>query len=717
VRKLPAFFLLLSLTAGSAWAAHTKAELVLEAESARPGDTILAGIHLRMDPGWHTYWRNPGTGGLGIATTIEWELPKGITAGSIQWPVPEKLIDKNPDTPNTTYIFKDDVVLLVPLKVGTDITPGTATLKAKVSWLECAVQCVLGDASVQAMINVGAETKPSKDAPLLEAWQKKMPRSGDGLPAKAWWEGAAKNDLRPMILEWNTPPPAKEADFYPDSSEQFEVQPITEKLPSEPGTVRLRAQVKKLSADWPQKIAGLLVQDSDKGQLAYDVSLPVGGGPSGPAQIVGSTLPETSLWKILLYAFIGGLILNVMPCVLPVIALKILGFVSDSRSEPGRVRKLGLIYAGGVLVSFLALAALVLGVKAAGHQAGWGMQFGNPQFVVALTVLVTLVALNLFGIFEVNPGGRITSAAGELASKRGSAGAFFNGVLATILATPCTAPFLSIALGFAFAQTALIVLLVFLTIGVGLAFPYVLLSWNPAWLKFLPKPGAWMEKFKIAMGFPMLATALWLMSLLQVHYGEQAWWVGIFLVFVGVAAWIYGQFVQRGSDRRWLAAVIAVIVLVLGYDLVLEHRVHWRSPQTGASAGMAENEPGGVPWKPWSPQAVAAARAEGRPVLVDFTARWCLTCNTLVKPALEDEAVRNKLKETGAVALLADYTRVPSSITQELNKYGRAGVPLVLAFPKNPNEPPIVLPEPSPLRPPSHYSGIVLGALEQAARQ
>src|SRR5262245_55085930 len=251
------------------------------------------------------------------------------------------------------------------------------------------------------------------------------------------------------------------------------------------------------------------------------------------------------------------------------------------------------------------------------------MQFGNPQFVVVLTILVTLVSLNLFGLFEVTPGGRVTSAAGALASKHGASGAFFNGVLATILATPCTAPFLSIALGFAFAQPAPIIVLVFLTIGAGLAFPYVLLSWNPAWLKFLPKPGAWMEKFKIAMGFPMLATALWLMSLLQDHYGEKTWWVGIFLVFVGVAAWIYGQFVQRGSTGRGLAAVLAAIVLLLGYGLVLESRVHWRSPDAGAAAGIAQNEPGGIAWKPWSPQALAAARAQGRPVLVDFTAKWC----------------------------------------------------------------------------------------------
>ena len=257
---------------------------------------------------------------------------------------------------------------------------------------------------------------------------------------------------------------------------------------------------------------------------------------------------------MLLYAFIGGLILNLMPCVLPVIALKILGFVSEANSEPRRVRKLGLIYALGVLISFLALAAVVIGVKAAGHHAGWGMQFGSPVFIVCLTTLVTLVALNLFGVFEVTLGGRALDTAGELASKHGRSGAFFNGVLATTLATPCTAPFLAPALGFAFSQIASVIVLIFLTVGLGLASPYVLLSWNPAWLKFLPKPGAWMEKFKIAMGFPMLATVVWLFNIAASSYGKNVLWLGVFLVVVAFAAWIFGEFhparTQTQNRRR-----------------------------------------------------------------------------------------------------------------------------------------------------------------------
>jgi thiol:disulfide interchange protein DsbD len=416
------------------------------------------------------------------------------------------------------------------------------------------------------------------------------------------------------------------------------------------------------------------------------------------------------LWQMLLYAFIGGLILNIMPCVLPVIALKILGFVSEAKSSPRRVRALGGIYATGVLFSFLALAAAVIGIRAAGHYAGWGMQFGSPIFIVCLTTLVTLVALNLFGVFEVTLGGRALDAAGGLASRHGTAGAFFNGVLATALATPCTAPFLGIALGFAFAQSAPVIVLVFLTVGLGLSAPYVLLSCNPAWLKFLPKPGAWMEKFKIAMGFPMLATVVWLFNVASSSYGKNVLWLGVFLVVVAFAAWIFGEFFQRGRKHKTAAAIVTLILLAGGYAFALEKELDWRvaMPQTDSTGSLKESAEG-IDWQRWSPEAVAQARGEGKPVLVDFTADWCLTCQVNKQLAIEIPSVRAKLKEINAVAFVGDYTRTPDNITTELNRYARAGVPLVLVYPKNAGTPPIVLPE--VLTP-----NIVLNALNQAVQ-
>jgi thiol:disulfide interchange protein len=441
----------------------------------------------------------------------------------------------------------------------------------------------------------------------------------------------------------------------------------------------------------------------------YEVTLQLGDTDSGnsTSAFIGES---KSIWGWLAYAFLGGLILNIMPCVLPVIALKILGFVNQSREAPQRVRTLGLLYTLGVIASFLILAGIVIGVKAAGQKAGWGMQFSNPQFIVILTVIVTLVALNLFGVFDVTLSGRAVTAASDAASRHGSGGAFMNGVLATVLATPCTAPFLGAALGFAFAQPSHIIVLFFVTIGLGLALPYLILSWNPKWLKFLPRPGAWMERFKVAMGFPMLATAIWLFSLTSDFYRDRVLWLGLFLIVVACAAWIFGEFVQRGSKGRGVAIALVLLLLAGGYAYAIEHRLRWRSPvEDTAGDDTIQESPDGIVWHRWSLPAVAKARAEGRPVFVDFTAKWCLTCQLNKNSSIEIASVRKKLKEINAVALLADHTKKPPAISAELEKFGRAGVPMVLVYPKDATKPPIVLPE--ILTP-----GIVLTALDNAAK-
>ncbi|HTD66660.1 MAG TPA: thioredoxin family protein, partial [Candidatus Limnocylindria bacterium] len=390
---------------------------------------------------------------------------------------------------------------------------------------------------------------------------------------------------------------------------------------------------------------------------------------------------------------------------------KILGFVNQSREHPPRVRALGLLYTLGVIVSFLVLAGIVIGVKAAGQKAGWGMQFSNPQFIVILTVVVTLVALNLFGVFEITLSSGAMGAASGAASQHGSAGAFMNGVLATVLATPCTAPFLGAALGFAFAQPAHIIVLFFITIGLGLALPYLVLSWNPAWLKFLPQPGAWMERFKVAMGFPLLATAVWLFTLTITHYGKRVWWLGVFLVVVSLAAWVYGEFVQRGRARRGVSLVVVLLLLGGGIFYAVENKLRWREPILGDAeqSNPLQEAPDGIAWQRWSPATVAKFRADGRPILVDFTADWCVTCNTIVKPALESDGVRAKLKEINAVALLADYTKFPPAISAELERFQRAGVPLVLVYPRDATKEPLVLPE-------ALTASMVVKALDEAAK-
>ena len=692
-------------------ATTTQVRLLLASEMARPGDTVMAGVQLKMAPHWHTYWRNGGDSGG--PTKVEWTLPAGVTAGEIQWPVPEKLVAAS----TTTYVYHDEVTLLAPLTLANDLAAGPIELKAKVTWLECEELCLMGRTNVSATLAVGKESKPSAVAPLLDAARKKLPQAVAKLPARARWDAPKEGETRPLVIEWEVPDRPAEVEFFPHAHDHFDVQAATERFPDEGDKVRLRKVVNKLEGDWPKAISGLLVAKYAAGRMialegSLNTSAAVGAQPVPlPATGAGGSPSHGSLLFNLVLAFLGGLILNLMPCVLPVIALKILGFVHQSSGSPAQTRKLGLVYGLGVVVSLLALAGVVVAVQKAGKLASWGMQFQNPQFVVVITTVVTLVALNLFGVFEVVLSGRALSAAGGLMAREGVSGAFFNGVLAVVLATPCTAPFLSLALGYAFSQPPAVIALTFVMVAAGLALPYVVLSFFPQWLRFLPKPGAWMERFKVAMGFPMLATALWLLTLTAAHFGATGvLWVGLFLVMVSVSVWVWGQFVQRGSKRRGLAGAIALAFLAVGYVYALEVELNWRHPsQAVKSPGSLKQGKDGIDWQPWSAAAVDKARAEGRPVLVDFTADWCLTCQANKKTSLEIASVRQKLKETQAVALLGDYTLEDPAIAAELKRFERAGVPLVLVYPKDTSQPPMVLP--TVLTPAS-----VLDALDKAAK-
>ncbi|MBI3869054.1 MAG: thioredoxin family protein [Verrucomicrobia bacterium] len=431
--------------------------------------------------------------------------------------------------------------------------------------------------------------------------------------------------------------------------------------------------------------------------------------PADPGPLAPGAGRLRDLLSMVAFAFLGGLILNIMPCVLPVISLKILGFVNQAASSPQRVRQLGLIYALGVVVSLLLMGCGVIALKQAGKAVSWGIQFGNPQFIVVLMSLVTLVALNLFGVFEVTLGNEVTGSADEWARKEGGVGAFFNGVLAVILATPCTAPFLGVAIGFALPKSAAVILLIFFAAALGLASPYVLLSWNSSLLRLLPRPGAWMERFKVAMGFPMLATVVWLFKTALRLFGDRVSWLGFFLVLVSACAWIYGQFVQRGNTRRPLALAVIVALLFFGYSWMLESGLHWRSKLARDVSQPSSAESGEIAWKPWSLQAIQAARLERQVVFVDFTAEWCPNCKANRASSIEVPSVIAKLKELNALPLIADYTATPDDMTEEIVKWGRGGIPLVLVYPRNPGLPPKALPE---ILTPS----IVLAALEEAAK-
>jgi thiol:disulfide interchange protein DsbD len=718
-KRLFAFLLLLAAfvpAALGADVAQTKVKLLLSHEAARPGDSITAAVEVTSAPDWHTYWRNPGDAGL--ATAIEWELPDGITAGPIQWPVPHKteLLQL------ASYAYDGTEYLLIPLQIAPDAKAGSVQLKGNVSWLECEKTCNPRNADIEATLVIGNASKTSASASIIEKAREALPRKNPPFTVESSWQAGAEPQKRTLVIEWTAEGAVNKPDFYPYEAEKYTVAPAT-RVQNDNGKIRLTKTV-TLGDDvpeWPAAIAGLVLNDTTaKEPVGYEVTLaPAQAVPSAGAGTVRGAAPSagvpaaaTSLWAVLGIAFLGGLILNVMPCVLPVIALKILSFVNQSGAAPNRARKLGLIYALGVLASFAALAAIVIAVQKTGNIASWGMQYQNPIFLVVMITLVTLIALNLFGVFEITLGGAAMGSASELASREGASGAFFNGVLATVLGTSCTAPFLAFAIGYALlGQPALVTLLVFLMMGVGLAFPYVLLTWNPALLRLLPKPGAWMERFKVAMGFPMLATAVWLYSVaVKAHFGVNgALWLAMFLVLVGLSAWIFGAFIQRGVKRRGLAAVFAVGAMVFAVGFVLEKQLNWRSPDYAANEKKTLANTSGVDWQKWSPEAVAKARAEGRPILVDFTADWCLNCQANKISSIEIDPVEKKIKEIGAVAMLADFTRSDPVIAEELRKFQRSAVPLVLVYPADPNEAPRILPE---LLTP----GIVLDALEWAGQ-
>ena len=702
-------------------AAHTAARSLLSHDAVKPGETFWAGIQLRMDPGWHTYWRNAGDSGK--PATVAWKLPSGITAGEISWPTPQKLTKAG----LTTYVYHNEAILLVPLTVDKTAQPGSLDFTADVRWLECSEEvCLPGHGQVEGRVTVGAESKASGHAAVIEQSRQKLPELKPAGFAGGWWESLAPtNDKRSLVIEWSPQTAGVSGDFFPFASDAYIVASATETLGTVAGKLRLRKVVESLTKDWPKAVSGLLLEKVAGGSArAFEVqvapadtapadSTPALAAASPSAEVAAVTAPEEDrkgiglLLANLGFAFLGGLVLNLMPCVLPVIALKIFGFVNQAQESPRRVRQLGLIYGAGVVVSFLVLAGLVIG----GKLVSWGAQFGDPRFVIAITILVCFIAMNLFGVFEVTLGGRAMEAAAEAAGKEGAGGAFFNGVLATVLGTSCSAPFLAGAIGYAYFQPPVVIALIFAFVGLGLAAPYVVLSFQPGWLRYLPKPGPWMEKFKVAMGFPMLATAAWLFSLIGRHHGTRGvLWIGVFLVILALSAWIFGEFYQRGRTRRAFSLVLSLAILGLGYGWVLEGQLNWRTKPRPPTESLASVDPEGIDWKPWSHDAVKQARDAGKVVFVDFTADWCLNCQANKRLSIEIPSVRKRLKELDAVALIADYTLADEhpEITEELARFKRNAVPLVLVYPKDSQKPPIVLPD-GYLTP-----NIVLEALDKA---
>lgn len=657
---------------GSAAATEqVRARLVAETVSVQPGHPLQLGVQQQIAPHWHTYWRNPGESGL--ATKIVWQLPDGAKAGEIEWPLPQRFQVGG----IVNYGYADETTLLTTVQVPAALKAGERfQVQATVDWLVCRESCIPQQVVLTLSLPVrDGPPATGPDAPLLQAAKARVPGPA---PWPVQWQGGADQ----VTLHWAgaQAPVAgvREAAFFPATWGQ--VVPGAPQVLSRRGEralLRLRAGDAPSSAD--AALDGVLVlKGADGAAHAYEVRaaaqpLPVGLQAPGPA-------PD--LFIALLLAFAGGFVLNAMPCVFPVLSIKALGLLQHAAQSRRVALSHGVAYTAGVLASFLLLAAGLIALRAGGEQIGWGFQFQSPVFVLATAWLMLALGLNLSGAYTV--GGSLAGVGDRLAGRDGLPGSFFTGVLATVVASPCTAPFMGGAVGYALAQPAAVTLAVFASLGWGLASPYLVLSAWPALQRALPRPGAWMDRLKQALAFPMYGAAAWLVWVLAQQGGADA--VAVALggaVLLGLAAWALGSASAGGSvGTRRLAAITAVAVLAL----LVGGAVSLRSG--GVTATPVE-----AGWQPYTPERLQALRAEGRPVFVNLTAAWCLTCLVNERVALGQPGVQAAFDRAGIVRLKGDWTQRDARITQLLAEHGRSGVPLYLYYPAGAAAAPTVLPQ------------------------
>ncbi|MEJ2216837.1 MAG: thioredoxin family protein [Gemmatimonadota bacterium] len=694
---------------------HSSARLVAEQNAIVPGKPFTVGLRIVLDRGWHTYWINPGD--AGTAATLDWQMPPGFVADTFQWPVPKRI----PYPPLMSYAYEGVVLLPLEMTPPADLTPGTtAHLKADARWLVCQDECLVAEDTLVLDLPIAANARASRWADEFAKTRKLLPADA---PAWHMEAGPVAGGLALGV----TPPPSWGDDldgayFYPLDSQLLEhaaPQPLRQRgretwlsLTRSPYRTELPARLQGVLALPPGKTldaAGHVAVQVDV-PLATDTVLtaaPVAAAPAGPggaggtsagsaAPGAGGSVPvegsgasaSLSLLAALLFAFLGGMLLNLMPCVFPVLSLKVLGFVEHAAGDRRRMRWHGLAFGAGVVLSFLALAGGLMVVRAAGTDVGWGYQLQSPLIVTLLIFLMFAIGLNFLGMLEV--GNSLTRLGGIAANDTGYRGSFLTGVLAVVVATPCTAPFMGAAVGTALVRPAAEGLAVFAGLGVGMAVPYMVLSSWPALLKRLPRPGRWMETLKQALAFPMFAVAVWLLWVLGLQTGMGGATRVLFaLLLFAFGGWLYQRSRgARGQAGRVVARVAAVLALVggLGWGMASAHL----AGKEGASPPDAVGED--MAWTPFAPGVVAGFQAQGRPVFVDFTAAWCITCQVNERGVLSSARVTQAFRDNDVALVRADWTRRDADIARALASFGRSGVPLYVVYPADPGAAPTVLP-------------------------
>jgi thiol:disulfide interchange protein DsbD len=662
---------------------HLHVQLVVPASSLVPGQPAEAGLYFKLEPGWHVYWKNAGDSGE--PPRIKWTLPSGISAGPLQFPAPSRL----PLGPLMDFGFENEVLFPFQLRVASNVS-GPATLDAKVNWLVCREVCIPGKAELEVSRplsgSAGAPTQP--DADLFTRLASRLPQ-----PEPPTFKAGFQPTPTGFRLTLLTGQKETQAQFFPaeqnilDNPAPQKVTPIAKgltldlkkdaNLTSQPAELR---GVIELSGGRNYHIAaasgapGPPPAEPAVSDSAADTGSAGASSLTNPAMAAGVVNPASpappGLFRIAGLAFLGGLILNLMPCVFPVLFLKGLALMQSGNEERHRLRNHGVVYTAGILVSFWILVAVLLVLRAAGARLGWGFQFQSPVFLSLMAGLLFFLALSLAGQFEI--GLSLTSAGGSLAAKQGYTGSFFTGVLAVVVATPCTAPFMGVAIGYALKQPAAVTFAVFTALALGLAAPYFVLTLQPAWTRILPRPGAWMEVLRQAVSIPIFGTVIWLVWVLAKAYGASL--LAVLLagfLLIAIAGWFLG----RWPAKRWSTVVAATILA--GFIALSA----W-APSEFAAAPQATSaqatEKGS--WEPWSTEAVARYHSQGRPVFVDFTASWCLSCQVNERLALAQPEVRKAFADANVALLRADWTQYDDAITQALTALGRSGVPAYVLY-------------------------------------
>jgi thiol:disulfide interchange protein DsbD len=728
----------LALSGNTVATDNVKARLVSEVGAIAPGQSFWVALEFDIRDGWHTYWRNPGDSGQ--ATTLKWQLPPGFTASDIVWTTPHRF----EIPPLVNYGYAKHAVHLVNVTAPKDLKPGTPiVLSAHASWLVCADVCIPQDADLQLKLPVhgplvdgrsGGDVDPAAAALFAGA------RSELASPAPAATTARIENGqlLIELGKEWGaTLPQIKSLAFFPYDDGNIEYA-APQTLTRAPDAVDLAVKV----GYQPPKggtVRGLLLATEQSGKESVTLPIeiaarftgsvgPAAGAPRFAPQASTSTSNSTSatattattattttttantttantttipaakttasLPVLLFFAILGGLILNLMPCVFPVLSIKAIGLVEQAKKHPAAVRAKGLVFAAGVISSMLCLAAALLALRAGGEEIGWGFQLQSPLFVTLLVYLLLAVGLNLSGVFEV--GGGLAGVGDGLTQGDGYRAAFFTGVLTTLVATPCTAPFMAFAVGAALTQPPAIALCIFAALGFGLALPYLFLSFAPWMRRALPKPGAWMDTLKQIFAFPIYASAAWLLWVLA----QQTSSIGLGAALAGailiaLAAWAYQKSKSGSSGGRAASLITASVAVLLAIVLPVRF-ASVASASASVSPGGAHAAEGHAAddWQPYDPAEVSRLNAAGRPLLVNFTASWCLTCLVNERNAFADSAVQAVFRAKGVTLMKGDWTNRDPVISQALAAFGRAGVPLYVVYNSKPGSTePVVLPQ------------------------